>query len=163
MVRSIVLAALAARAAAMSWSLPAALVDDDAHAVFGDGLTIHVHLEADERAALIYVDGALALELPDKRWALLSEPPCEEGTAPRWTSGVLPVERNGDVEVAVHALRCDGGGVFGGAATVAVVVDDEDCDEDVTVVDAFTYWSRPSAGSCRRTRTARGTGRVSGA
>ena len=98
MVRSIVLAALAARAAAMSWSLPAALVDDDAHAVFGDGLTIHVHLEADERAALIYVDGALALELPDKRWALLSEPPCEEGTAPRWTSGVLPVERNGDVE-----------------------------------------------------------------
>ena len=163
MVRSIVLAALAARAAAMSWSLPAALVDDDAHAVFGDGLTIHVHLGADERAALIYVDGALALELPDKRWALLSEPPCEEGTAPRWTSGVLPIERNGAVEVAVHALRCDGGGVFGGAATVAVVVDDEDCDEDVTVVDAFTYWSRPSAGSCRRTRTARGTGKVSGA
>ncbi|KAH8097968.1 hypothetical protein JL720_887 [Aureococcus anophagefferens] len=105
--------------------------------------------EADERAALIYVDGALALELPDKRWALLGAA-LRGGARRRGGRGRLPSNATVTPVVASTQLRCDGGGVFGGAATVAVVVDDEDCDEDVTVVDAFTYWDERDHVATRR-------------
>ena len=103
---------------ALEWHLPSALLEGG---IFTEGLQLHVLLDADERSALVYADGALALELPNKAWAVLSEPPCAEETPARWSAAVVPVARAGPVEVSVYAVRCDGGGVDGGSATVDVL------------------------------------------
>ena len=55
-------------------------------ALFTDYVTIDVALDAGERAALLYANGSLVMELPAKRWAWEASPPCEPGTAARVAS-----------------------------------------------------------------------------
>ena len=59
-------------------------------ALFTDYVTIDVTLDAGERAALLYANGSLVLELPAKRWAWEASPPCEPGTAARRNGRARP-------------------------------------------------------------------------
>ena len=60
-------------------------------ALFTDYVTIDVTLDAGERAALLYANGSLVMELPAKRWAWEASPPCEPGTAARVASANVPL------------------------------------------------------------------------
>jgi len=110
---------------------------------FTDWVPIDVWLEADERVALIYVDGALVTELPDKAWAVTSEPPCAAKTPARAASTNLRVPR-GAAEIVAVAVACDGSYRVSAPAVVRTAADARDvpgCEDvrarDVRVVDAF--------------------------
>ena len=130
-------------------------------ALFTDYVTIDVTLDAGERAALLYANGSLVMELPAKRWAWEASPPCEPGTAARVASANVPVA-TGRHALQVAAVACDGAvGPLGPAQVVETVADARHLPacanvtgEEVRVVDAFVYSDERDHAATRRAELA---------
>ena len=130
-------------------------------ALFTDYVTIDVTLDAGERAALLYANGSLVMELPAKRWAWEASPPCEPGTAARVASANVPVA-TGRHALQVAAVACDGAvAPLGPPQVVETVADARHLPacanvtgEEVRVVDAFVYSDERDHAATRRAELA---------